>query len=228
MEANQIHPGAAVVGNANEILTFPRKSVQGYDRFIPWDIAEPIVKCLEGQATWIPRATAEKSNDLVQPIPCALIRNREQRYCVFRRIRQNRRDLSTKISIVVGGHVDKPTNSKIILSLLSTTLAREINEELGILVNTSHIPPIGVVIDATSTTASRHVAFVYELCIFDDFTTKASEEFSLKSKWTGCFFPPSKLVEFRKNFDPWSLLLFEDYIAKLSCKTSRQIDLPLW
>lgn len=212
--------------NKEDILVFPRKCVHRCDRFLPWSEARSIISCAEKNFEWFPRSKAEKSKDWVQPIPCALISNHTNEYCVLRRIRQSRLDLNARMSLLVGGHVDKHPKSESFASYLISTLRRELQEELGI-EDVTRARPIGLVIDSLSVSASRHIAFVYEIDFSGPLKVQAPEEFSSRSKFSGNFFAPSELRQFNAKFDPWSLVLFEDYIgSRYSKRTARQIKLP--
>ena len=193
-----------------------------------------IVECIQKNCSWLPRDEAERSEDVMQPIPCALIRSRSSEYLVLRRVRETRSDLRERISLISGGHVDRPAgdeNSVVdqpITSLLLTTLRRELDEELGVRdVAESEIVPVGLVIDHTSVAASRHVAFVYEAVIVEEVKPQAPEEFSLRSQLNGVRYTAKALSEFHKSFDPWSTILFEDFVASaFAPKTARQIEIP--
>jgi len=209
-----------------DILVFPRKFVEGYDRFVAWNEASSFMPGLDRSKAWLTRDKAESSRDWVQPIPCALIRNHSHRYCVLRRIRQTRADLRARISLIVGGHVERDSGDETVSALLTNTLRRELDEELGVR-GVSVIKPVGLVVDAVSLLASRHVGFVYETVISRRLAAHAPEEFSSRSKFTGHFFSPAELFRFQSEFDPWSLILFEDYIAaSIAVKTARQIKFP--
>jgi len=107
------------------------------------------------------------------------------------------------------------------------TLRRELEEELGVseLVTSR---PLGLVVDTSSLVASRHVGLVYEVEIAGQFVALAREEFSIRSKYTGRFFGPAQLSGLRPLLDPWSLILFEDYIsAAAAINVPRQPALPL-
>lgn len=197
--------------NRQEILVFPRTALPAGARFVPWSAAGPILAAVAASMTWMPRAAAEQSPDWLQPIPCALIRNDHQEYRVLRRVKQQRPDLSSRVSLVVGGHIDRCPDNPGLASLLSATLAREIDEELGIS-SLPQVQPIGVVVDTASAAASRHIGFVHEIVIADPFTPKAVEEFSTRSKHNGQLYSPSALSRFLKEFDPWSRIIFADYI----------------
>ena len=218
-----------------EILVFPRQCISTSDRFVPEPRMQRIVECIQKHGSWMPREEAERSEDVMQPISCALIRSLSSEYLVLRRVRETRADLRERISLISGGHVDRPLgdgNSAVaesISSLLLITLRRELDEGLGIRgVAESEIMPVGLVIDHTSVAASRHVAFVYEAVVVEEVRARAPEEFSLRrSKSNGVRYTAEALSEFHRRFDPWSMILFEDFVASSSIpKTPQQIEIP--
>jgi predicted NUDIX family phosphoesterase len=209
------------VEDNKEVLVFPRRCIQGSDRFVPWSDAAPVILCANANVAWLSRQEAERSKGWVQPIPCAFIRDPADRYCILRRTRQTRTDLRNRISLIVGGHVERSYSHDSLISLLLLTLKRELNEELGIQ-SFSRIRPVGLVVDSLSIKASRHIAFIYEVVVTSCLRVRAAEEFSLRSKFTGYFSTPDGLSQFYTKFDPWSLLLFEDYINPHSTKMPRQ------
>ena len=215
-----------MVENKGEILILGRQCIQGYERFVPWDCAKSLVSSGNKNFAWSPRDEAEKSEDWVQPIPCAFLRDDEGRYCVLRRIRETRADLRSRITLVVGGHVDRPLYEQSKPSLLLETLKRELDEEIGVQ-DLSVIEPIGLVIDSSSTSASRHIAFVYEATLQGSVVPRSKEEFATRSKFSGHFFTVDELSKFHSKFDPWSLILFESYIAPSHPKKPHQYAFSL-
>lgn len=205
-----------------EILVFPRDTLKTNERFVPWDAALSLFSSIERKMSWLVREEAEKSVDLFQAIPCAIIRSGVQQFRVLRRVKDGRRDLSSKVSLVVGGHIDKAVGDYSFLQLLDTTLRREISEELGVN-EISQLIPIGIVIDHSSIFASRHVGFVYEATVDNSFTPVATEEFSSRSIFNGQLFAPSSLTRFAKEFDPWSWIIFADHIAP-SCSSNASVQ----
>lgn len=195
-----------------EILVFPRADLPPGGRFVPWAEAGPVMAAVAAGRTWLPRDLAEQSGDWLQPIPCVLLRNEHHEYRVLRRVKQGRPELSSRISLVVGGHVDRCPDNPGLQSLLAATLAREVDEELG-LSSLPEVKSVGVVVDDSSDAASRHIGFVSEIVIADDFKPRATEEFSTRSKVNGQWYAPAALARFRKEFDPWSQIIFADYIA---------------
>lgn len=194
-----------------EVLVFPRKFFQPYYAFIDWSIAESIIPDLQAAYRWCLRSEAEKSSEWIQPISCAIFRDYSGRYCAFRRVRNTREDLKGKVSLIVGGHVDRPHKDVPIIELLLSTLSREIEEEI----NVTDVPeayPLGLIIDSSSIQASRHIAFLYQITLNGPIETSAPEEFSSNSKISGRFFEPIDLAKFHARMDPWSRLILEDLI----------------
>ena len=194
-----------------EILVFPREYIHGLDGFVAWPHASKLVDSANDCVSWMPRMEAERSEQWVQPIPCAIFRDSSGRYCVFRQARQQRRDLSLRISFIVGGHIDSDFNNKPVSELFKETIKREVSEEVGVALDV-HLKPVGMVVDATSIMASKHVGFVYEAVIDRDIKSLSSNEFSIGSKYNGEFCSIKSLSELRSKFDPWSSILFSQYM----------------
>jgi predicted NUDIX family phosphoesterase len=112
-------------------------------------------------------------------------------------------------------------------NIVLQTLRRELQEELGLAAK--EVQPVGLVIDQSSMQASRHVGVVYEVSAAGMLVTSAAEEFSLRSKFTGRYFTPQELVHFRRVFDPWSRIVFDDWIApRNNVSLGDQPPLPFW
>ena len=217
--------------NEQEILVFPRELLPTDTSFVPWEAVPPILKVVEENMSWLPRNEAEQSEDLIQPIPCTIIRNKFQEYHVLRRINEGRKDLRSRITLVVGGHIDSCPGNHELLTLLKMTLKREVGEELGIF-NLAEPKPVGLVLDNSSPAASRHAGFVYEIVVDDELKPLAIEEFSTRSKYSGRSFPVEGLSGFFKDdeFDPWSAIIFANYIAptySMDIGTQSELLLPL-
>ena len=131
------------------IMAFPRDFVDGIDGFIPWDEARQLLDSASKETIWMPRDDAECSKVWVQPIPCAIFRDSLGRYCVFRQTKQQRKDLSSRLSFFVGGHVDNCSVGDDVPAMLYETVKREIWEEIGMIVDDT-ATPIGAVIDGSS------------------------------------------------------------------------------
>lgn len=180
----------------------------------------------EKNMTWLPRSEAETSETLVQPIPCALVLSEAHQYHVFRRISDGRQDLRKRISLVIGGHIDQDIEEGGFLSLALATLFRELDEELKLEYLSSTAKPIGLVIDRSSLESSRHVAMIYEVVVSGEVKPRAAEEFSMRSKYDGKPCTSNELLDFRKEFDPWSSIIFGDHInPSYSHEVGKQLSL---
>ncbi len=211
-----------------EIMVFPRYIIHGADGFIPWDEAKQLVESASNAVVWMPRNDAECSEIWVQPIPCAIFRDASGRYCVFRQIKQQRKDLSSRLSFIVGGHIDRCVASNLLTEALCETVKREVWEEVGITLDHT-LEPVGMVVDASSLIASKHVGFIYELNVDTGVRSRTKEEFSVRSKYDGRFLNIEDRSRFRGTFDPWSSIIFAEYMeGGFATDLGRQPMLPFF
>lgn len=210
-----------------KIMVLPRERFHGLDGFVPWARASKLIDYAGDCLSWMPRPDAERSEEWVQPIPCAIFRDSNGRYCVFRQSRQQRSDLSHRVSFIVGGHIDSGWDNMTVRDIFEATVKREVSEEVGVDLDCP-LKPVGMVIDSSSLTASRHIGFVYEAIVDKDIKSLAAEEFSVGSKYNGEFFSIESLSRFRSEFDPWSFILFSQYLGGgFSMDIGRQPTLSL-
>ncbi len=195
----------------DKVLVFPREIFGEVFSLVPWDSVHVEIERIESTYSWLNRHEAEQSKDLVQAIPCAFIRDQDGKCCVLRQVEQPRRDLSKKLSLIVGGHIDRSHSAGSFQETMSLTLMRELEEEVGLL--PALCPsPVGIIIDDSSIEASRHVAFIHEIQA-EEVSPLAIEEFSVSSKYSGTFLTTQELVMKRDEFDPWSRLLIEQHLC---------------
>ena len=210
-----------------KILVLPRESFHGLEGFVPWSDASNLIDSVAENVSWMPRADAEISAQWVQPIPCAIFRDSRGQYCVFRQARQQRSDLSHRVSFIVGGHIDIGWENKTVCDIFEATVKREVSEEVGIDLE-RQLKPVGMVVDSSSIVASRHIGFVYEAVADKEIKSMVTEEFSISSKYNGKFFSIESLSRFRSEFDPWSFILFSQYMGGgFSMDIGRQPTLSL-
>lgn len=193
------------------VLCLPRICIANRERFTPWRAAVAMIREAAAEMKWLPRREAEAADDFVQPIPCTIVLGEGDGYHVFRRIPQGRPDLRGRVSLVVGGHIDWSDDDYDIFSLVRSTLLREIAEELGI-EQAETVKPVGLVVDFSSPQASRHIAIVHEVTIAGRATPRATEEFSVRSKYVRQLYSEQELFAMRDRFDPWSRIVFGDYV----------------
>ena len=212
---------------SQQVLVAPRSCFTGTHRFVKGPDAEKFVSSLSQTCRWMPRSEAENSLDWVQPIPVALMTNEEGQWCILRRTKETRADLGARLTLVVGGHVDRNENSGDLLKLLSETVIRELDEEVG--VTSDHDPKlVGFVVDNSSVLASRHIAFLFLVLTKQPVRALAPEEFAKRSKYSGRFLSTPELLNLRDKFDPWSTVVIEEYLAPSEgVRIHRQPRLPL-
>ena len=179
------------------------------DGFVPWDQASSLFGESNGSVMWLPRHQAERSRYWIQPIPCCILRDPHGRYCVLRY--PKRKDC---FSLIVGGHIDSGCDDEQLATIFLDTLKREVQEEIGVVID-DQPTPIGVTVDSSSISASRHVGVVYEIEVAEQrLKPRAPEEFSIRSNRSGAFWDIKELAGFRSHFDPWSLVIFSQYLAR--------------
>ena len=174
---------------------------------------------LAGCREWKPNSPINGCNPFLAPFSFC---NSKGHYCVFRQARQQRNDLSRRISLIIGGHIDQGSDNKPVAEVFEETVRREVSEEVGVDLDCS-LMPVGMVVDAASLMASKHIGFVYEAVLDRDLKSLSSEEFSVRSKYNGQFFSIESLSKLRSKLDPWSSILFSQYLRSgLSMDLGRQ------
>ncbi len=198
--------------NEQRVLCVARWHIENRQRFTPWRSADWLFQAAESGMRWLPRSEAEVSDEFIQPIPCALVLGEDDGYYVFRRINEGRADLRSRLSLIVGGHIDWEADAPEFPQLVRSTLTREISEELRACQPAS-VTPIGLVVDHTSIESSRHIGIVHEVVVKEPVRPLAAEEFVVRSSYTKRPYSTLELSARRAKLDPWSSIIFGDYLA---------------
>ena len=195
------------------IATAPLEVLGDFHGFIPWESGKEIFGALFENIVWIDRDKAEESNELFQPIPCAILHDESGNYIVQERIDEARHDMRGRIALTYGGHIDaEDADGAPNLEALSLfTLHRELKEELGIR-NVKQVDPIGMIVCTYSPEARRHVALLYRFVITESVSTYATEEFKTDSEHNGDPKSVEELQSLRGVMDPWSRIVLDGYI----------------
>ena len=216
-----------MTASIRKILVLPRRLLSPSDRFIHADATKQLFTQWDPHVEWMPRDIAETCADKIQPIPCVLIESTNEQFYVFRRTLKTRDDLKGRLSFLVGGHVDGPSPNRGLRVILEETLKREVEEELGV-TELPNLQLLGLVADYSTVTSSRHVGIVFKATLHGRLTTKAPEEFSERSKLSGNALSLDELSEVKTRQDPWSSILYEEYLIPLyRPEQSFQRTLPL-
>lgn len=166
------------------------------------------------------RETVESNSDFIQPLPIAVITNKERTKLLV--IKKNKSAVSEtspekdKHLIYVGGHSryeDKTaSNSMDFISICKTALKREIKEEIGISVALSNVKPVFLYSKETAT-SKKHLAVCFVVPV-DENSVKLrldSHELVLnkgKSK-SGKFLDISEIQQF--DLEDWSITILRHY-----------------
>ena len=190
--------------------------------FTAWDRAQSFLEAAEKDGEWVTREIAERSPNLVQPIPSAMLRDDRGKYLVLTRGQTSRSDMSGKLSLVIGGHIDLddvPQASRSIEELAAFSLRRELKEELG-LEMISELTPLGITIDRGSVHASRHVGLIHLVRSGAGIMVAEDDEFNTHAALAGSFVSPDQLERLRNAFDPWSRILVKESLVTQTKKPS--------
>lgn len=125
------------------------------------ELINGFVNAVDTKKTFMPRSKAEVNPNVLQPIPCALLRYKDK--LLLLRRRKPGHPLHDKYAIWAGGHAvqsDRGPNS------LLSTLERELSEEVFIKGAYSiNEKPIGLLRTNEDARASRHIGVLYELTL---------------------------------------------------------------
>ena len=194
-----------------EVLVVPRKTVSSAAKFTHTKHAARLLRNMAFHFTWMERAEAETALDWVQVIPCAIIANPSGWYSVFERISDTAEYMSSKLSLIIGGHIDKSELAGGLDVHCVDTLFQELDEEAGI-TKVLELKELGIAFDQASTAVSRHIARVYRVTVDHPVIPRASEEFVLKSKHAGLWYSRKALEYKHPELDPWSSIINYNYI----------------
>ena len=213
-ECREDHPPEEDIGESDgerDVLVFPGRIVEGCGEFTPWADLTGIIPAIEREAVWMPRDRAEESGYWVQLVPCAVITEPGPACHAFRRITQRRPNLSSRISLVVGGHVERQDWEGSLIRTVHFALRREMAEEL----KTGPVESLrtaGLIIDRSTERAARHMALAHEAAVTGPVEQRAPEEFRPDLDLDGTGFRSKELLRFRPEMDPWSRIILDNHI----------------
>jgi predicted NUDIX family phosphoesterase len=123
------------------------------------------------------RATCETDSNYLQFIPYIACTTPDGRIFNYSRGSGSGEErLKSKLSVGLGGHVDSlPAKGTSLGDHLLEEATRELQEEIGIVVNPDHLKIVGILVDATTPVDIVHVGIlcVYEMTGDEDMTAEA-------------------------------------------------------
>ncbi|MBU6409513.1 MAG: NUDIX domain-containing protein [Verrucomicrobia bacterium] len=180
--------------------------------------ASELVNLFVNQGSYIPRAEAEASVEMLQALPVVVVRTKGgQVLRLRRREKQEDNALHERLVIWAGGHVrrEDAANGQSILQ----GVIRELHEELRLSLEAQSLNLLGAIhVDRGGSTA-RHIALVYEWrAETDDVTVVLSNAEFFERRGTslsGKFVPLEELRElqnFSDKLEPWSEQIIRDLL----------------
>jgi len=196
---------------SDEILVFPRRLAPRRP-FSLWHQSNEFLVAVKHSCRWLDRAVAEASREFVQVIPVAVVTNFAGDFLLLRRIQTARRDLRSKYSLVISGHLDRQSATRDdLLQWIDQTLVTELEEEIGLRYFQASAR-VGIIVDHKSVEASRHVGFVSQVVASEPVrSVRASEEFTSVLHNGERYVGVEKIADVRTQLDPWSRILFDSY-----------------
>jgi predicted NUDIX family phosphoesterase len=165
---------------------------------------EAFVNAVNSHKRFVRRSQAEGDPNLIQPIPCAIIRWNEQ----ILLLRRNKRGhaLHEKYLLWAGGHANIGDDST---SILVVALERELSEEVFIKgAYRLSDKPIALVRTDENARASRHIGVLYEITLSSDDVALAMNQKEFKetrgSSMSGKLVAPETLPEIYDKLNDWS------------------------
>jgi len=160
---------------------------------------------------YLPRATAEKTDSVVQLVAVAFVRHPDGGFYVFHRSKtEQRTQLAGKLTIVVGGHVD--SEDRLLgeggRNAVENCLYRELREELTHLDLPMLAPRFGIRVGDTIM-GQRHLALVYEATTFSRKVSPVNIPGAGDFENTVQTMTLPEMVAIRSQFDDWSQSIIE-------------------
>jgi predicted NUDIX family phosphoesterase len=165
---------------------------------------EAFVNAVNIHKRFVRRSQAEGDPNLIQPIPCAIIRWKDQ----ILLLRRNKKGhaLHEKYLLWAGGHANISDDSA---NILVAALERELSEEVFIKgAYQLSDKPIALVRTDENARASRHIGVLYEITLSSDHVALAMHQKEFKetrgTSMSGKLVAPEALAEVYDRLNDWS------------------------
>jgi predicted NUDIX family phosphoesterase/thymidylate kinase len=168
-----------------EVLCLPRRSVEAQIKLSERKVVKPswkaVTKLVNRRGTYVPRSTAEMSDELLQVVPVCIIRNGNRFLTNVRH--EPGESLHEAFGNWAGGHVRKQdladAGSK--WESVLAGLRRELHEELS-LEDLPRLVPIGIVHSSEDERAARHIGIVFEVAFSDPANIAAFDNKTIRER----------------------------------------------
>lgn len=162
----------------------------------------------DGKPQFLGREQSEKSRDVQQIVPYALLENSEGRFFFARRRSDARRvDLRRRGTLLVGGHAEQrdwdPDDPG---SIFQRCLRRELDEEL-IGISIDRIEPIGFINDNRNAMGRQHLAFIHQVKVGGKALIRRQALDVEFGRGSNEWLTRDEIAEQMESLDPWSQLV---------------------
>jgi predicted NUDIX family phosphoesterase len=178
-------------------------------------VVNNFVHLVNSQKRFVRRSQAEQDPNLIQPIPCAIIRWKDQILQLKRKKKGHA--LHEKYLLWAGGHVNAADDSD---DILKSALLRELSEEIFIKGSfTVSERPVALVRTDEDARASRHIGVLYEVILGSADVALAMNQKEFKetrgTSMSGRLIAPTSLPEFYDKLNDWSKSMVHHFWPKL-------------
>jgi predicted NUDIX family phosphoesterase len=181
--------------------------------------AKELIDLFITKGSYVPRARAEASPEMVQALPVVVVRTKSGQVLLLRRReKQEENPLHDRVVIWAGGHVRREDSANG-HSVLQGAI-RELHEELRLSLEPKSLNLLGAIHSDLGGSTSKHIAIVYEWrAETDDVVVALSNaEFferrgtSLSGKFVKVEELKNEANKFSKNWEPWSEQIIRDML----------------
>lgn len=174
---------------------------------------EKMVKIVENIGTYnqvMRRGDAEENTNYKQPIPYAFIRRGNEVFVYKRLAGGGEKRLHEKLSLGVGGHMNKEEKAKNFFETLKINLERELDEELNINTDNLKLDAIGLINDDSNDVGKVHIGLLVAVDVSKGTKVTVKETEQLE----GSFMPIKELSEphVYNKLENWSKIVV-DYLG---------------
>lgn len=179
------------------------------------------------------RVTVEKTNNLIQPLPIAVITNKERDKVLV--VKKSEKKTSkdsperNKVLLYIGGHIRQEDSRQTTINTINKSLTREIKEEIGESINFENNKPFLIYTPDYSDKSKKHLAICYvvEMDLNNRKFKITSDEHVMKAgkSISGHIISIGKLLKNEyENMESWSIEILKIIFNMEKAKQTKLFD----
>ncbi len=174
------------------------------------DVIEETIRSIlqDGKPQFLGRETAEKSPEVQQIVPYAVLENPDGLYFFARRRSDARRvDLRGRGTLLVGGHAEhRDWDPNTPGSIFQRCLRRELDEEL-VGISIDRIDPVGFINDNRNAMGKQHLAFIHKVKVGGRALIRRQALDAEFGRGSNEWLTRDEIAKRMGELDPWSQLV---------------------